>query len=85
MSKTVKLPPVELSNVEIDDDGVLYIRIADFQGGPMRAKNQCEIIKKSFEELLPDVKIICGIANLKFSTITKKQVFKGKLDGQIQS
>ena len=81
---TEKLPPVESTNVEIDEDGVLYIRIADFKGGSERAKTQCAKVRKVFEEALPGITVIVGIGNLRFSTITKKQEFVGKLDGQIQ-
>lgn len=79
----VELPAVELNQVEIGDDSVLYIRIADFQGGPERAKRYSEIVKEQFKELLPDTKIIVGTEDLRFSTITKKRVFKGKLDGKL--
>ena len=40
-------------------------------------------IKRKFEDLIPDTKILVGDYDLRFSTITKKRVFKGKLDGQL--
>lgn len=83
--QTTKLPPIELTNVEVGEDSVLYIRIADFQGGPQQAQRQCREVRKKFEEELPGVKILVGIGDLRFSTITKKQEFVGRLDGQIQN
>ena len=82
--QTTKFPPTELTNVEVGKDCVLYIRIADFEGGPQRAQMQCTEVREKFEEALPGVKILVGIGDLRFSTITKKQEFVGRLDGQIQ-
>jgi len=83
-TETTKLPPTESTNVEIGEDSVLYIRIADFQGGTERAKMQCDKVRKKFEEALPGITVLVGIGDLRFSTITKKQEFVGRLDGQIQ-
>ena len=83
-SKSTKVPTTEQTNVEIDDDGVLYIRIIDCQGPPASRERQMEKIKDAFEKMLPDTKIIVGIHDLHFSTITKKQEFIGRLDGQIK-
>ena len=83
--KPVKLPATEHTNVEIGDDSVLYIRLVENDFGPQRKKKMMEDIKRKFEDLLPDTKIIVGDYDLRFTAISKKQVFKGKLDGQIRS
>jgi len=84
-NKPVKLPATEHTNVEVGEDGVLYIRIVDPVGGPDRRAKLIKHVKNIFQEALPNTTIIVGLDELRFSTITKKQEFKGKLDGQIQS
>lgn len=75
------------THVIIDEDNeVLYIFAKNTEGFPPgKWMKFCEDTKKGFEKILPDVKIIVGAYDLKFTTIGRKQVFKGKLDGQIQS
>ncbi len=84
MNETVKLPATELTNVEISKDGVLYIYIAEALGGTERRKKLMMHVKEIFQKSLPDVTVIVGFDELRFSTITKKQEFVGRLDGQIK-
>ena len=82
----IKLPAVELSNVEISEDGVLYIQIVDPDyklGGPDRRNEIQKDVRDRFLQMLPDTKIIVGYHDLKFTTITKKQEFGEKLAGNI--
>ena len=86
MTEKTKLPDVELSQVEIDDDGVLYIRIVPDPDRPKRhevMKKTQNNVEEVFKAMLPDTKIVVGYSDLRFSSITKKKVFKGKLDGKI--
>jgi len=84
-NKPVKLPATEHTNVEIGDDSVLYIRLVENDFGPQRKKQMIKDVKKQFEKMLPDTSIIVGDYDLRFTSISKKQAFKGKLDGQIRS
>lgn len=82
-NKSIKLPATEHTNVEIDNDNVLYIYVRDWNAPPSVTRKMLDRIRKDFKDALPDTKIIIGINDLQFSIITKKQAFKGKLSGEI--
>lgn len=72
--------------VELNSDTeAIYIYVPN--AGMPPGKHQKEIVDtlKYFKEALPGIVVLAGPRDLKFTTISKKQVFKGKLDGQIQS
>lgn len=72
---------VELSS----DTEAIYIYVPN--AGMPSSKHQKEIANtlERFKEALPGIIVLAGPRDLKFTTISRKQVFKGKLDGQIQS
>lgn len=82
-NKSTKLPATEHTNIEINENEVLYIYIKDWRGPTMTTKKMLDAVREDFEEALPDTKIIVGIFDLHFSIITKKEVFKGRLSGKI--
>lgn len=82
-NKSIKLPATEHTNVEINNDNVLYIYVRDWKGPPSVTRKLLNNICKDFKAALPNTKIIIGTNDLQFSIITKKQAFKGKLSGEI--
>ncbi len=72
---------VELSS----DTEAIYIHVPTGTMPPMKAKQYAAMVEERFKELLPHITVIAGPQDLKFTTISKKQVFKGRLDGQLQS
>ena len=74
----------KISSVTIDDKEVLYIYcdIGDRNYTHRHLKSMAKEIKDTFQESL-GVSVIVGYYDMKFTPITKKQAFKGKLDGQI--
>ena len=68
----------------VDEGEVLYI-CAQNPGNfpPTKWRNYCESLQEKFKEALPNTTIIVGAYDLKFTTISRKQAFKGKLNGQI--
>lgn len=83
-SKPVKLPATEHTNVVIGEESVLYIRLVENDFGPQRKKRMMEDVKQKFEDMLPNTKVLVGDYDLRFTSITKKEAFVGKLDGQIE-
>lgn len=72
------------TQIEVDDDSALYIYVPRPDGWPpAKFQMQLDLVAKNFKEALPDTTVIVSAHDLKFTTITKKQVFKGKLDGSL--
>jgi len=72
------------THVEMSDNDALYIYVENTTGMPPNKFLQyLERVKERFVEAIPDTTIIVGPHDLKFTTITKKQVFKGRLDGTL--
>jgi len=72
------------THVEVGDNDALYIYVENNMGMPPNKFLQyLDRIKERFVEAIPGTTIIVGPHDLKFTTITKKQVFKGKLDGSL--
>jgi hypothetical protein len=83
MAEKIALPATEINQVEVGDDTVLYIRLVDYNAPRTKTEKAMKMIKEDFQKLLPDAKVIVGVYDLRFSTISKKQAFKGKLDGKV--
>ena len=75
--------PVKPTSIEIEEGGALYIHMPDNGMPPQRFYHHMAEVKREFEEMLPGVTIIIGRDDLKFTTITSKQVFSQKLAGNI--
>jgi len=74
---------VVVTEVNIDDNDTLYIYVPQENMPPNRFHKELEHIQKKFNEAMPNTTVICGGYDLKFTTITKKQEFKAKLDGTL--
>lgn len=73
---------VELSS----DTEAIYIYVPNAHNmPPTKFQKQLDNTLERFKEALPNIIILVGAHDLKFTTISRKQVFKGKLDGQIRS
>ena len=64
------------------DTEAIYIHVPTNMP-PNKARQYARMVEERFKELLPHITVIAGPDDLKFTTISKKQVFKGKLDGTI--
>jgi hypothetical protein len=72
------------THVEVGDNDALYIYVENDTGMPPNKFLQyLDRIKERFVEAIPGTTIIVGPHDLKFTTITKKQEFKAKLDGTL--
>ncbi len=70
--------------IEIDSEGALVIYMPNTECfPPQKWKKHLEGTKKIFKEIFPDIPIIISSYEMKFTTITKKQVFSDKLAGNI--
>ena len=72
------------THVELDDSDALYIFVPQ-RGNmpPTKHQQYCQRMADEFRTAFPGRTIIVGGDDLKFTTISKKQVFKGKLDGSL--
>jgi hypothetical protein len=72
------------THVAVGDNDALYIYVENNTGMPPNKFLQyLDRIKDRFVEAIPDTTIIVGPHDLKFTTISKKQEFKAKLDGTL--
>ena len=70
--------------VNLDGDDTLYIYVQRPEHMPPgRFQKELDITASKFKEALPNTTIIVGAHDLKFTSITKKQEFKSKLDGTL--
>jgi len=77
-------PEAIATRIDVDDDSALYIYVPRVENmPPQRFQNELDVVAKKFKEALPDTTVIVSAHDLKFTTITKKQVFKSKLDGTL--
>ena len=78
-SKVSKQNIVELSS----DTEAIYIYVPTGSMPPQKSKQYAAMVEERFKELLPHITVIAGPQDLKFTTISKKQVFKGNLTGKL--
>ena len=71
------------TEITLGEDGALYIYCPRNQLPPARYQNELDTVQKAFKQAFPNTTIIVSGHDLKFTSITKKQVFKGKLDGSL--
>lgn len=70
--------------VNLDGDDTLYIYVPRPEHMPPgRFQKELDVTANKFKEALPNTTIIVGAHDLTFTSITKKQEFKGKLDGTL--
>lgn len=65
------------------DTEAIYICVPNPGMPPSKFQRELDETERRFKELLPHITVIVGAHDLKFTTISKKQVFKGKLNGQL--
>jgi len=73
-----------VTEVAVGDKDALYIYAPNDGMPPARFGYELKQIHEQFKQVFPDMTIIVGAVDLKFTQITKKQVFKGKLDGTFE-
>ena len=79
-----KTQPVLATHVGLDDDDAIYIYVPNEHNMPPNKHMQyVERVREGFEIAFPERTIIAGPSDLKFTTIGRKQMFKGKLDGTL--
>ena len=71
------------TEITLGEDGALYIYCPRNQLPPARYQNELDSVQKTFKQAFPNTTIIVSGHDLKFTSITKKQEFKAKLDGSI--
>lgn len=71
------------THVALDDSDAVYIYVPRGNMPPNKHQQYCQHIADQFETAFPGRTIIVGGDDLKFTTISKKQEFKGKLDGSL--
>jgi hypothetical protein len=77
-------PATIATHVGMDDTDALYIYVPNEHGMPPNKHMQyVERVREGFEIAFPGRTIIAGPSDLKFTTLSKKQEFKGKLDGSL--
>lgn len=78
----------KVTHVTIDGKQVLYIYCNIGPNLSLYPVAQLGMIKediqKTFSEIYPDTIIVVGFFDLKFTSLTKKQEFQGRLDGTIE-
>jgi len=77
--------PSKQNVVELNSDTeAIYVYVPNtHKMPPMKFQKELDNAQTRLTALLPDIIVIVGGHDLKFTTISKKQVFKGKLDGQL--
>ena len=77
--------PSKQNVVELDGDTeAIYVYVPNtHKMPPNRFQGELDKAQERLTKLLPDIIVIVGAHDLKFTTISKKQVFKGRLDGQL--
>lgn len=77
----------KVTQVTINGQQVLYIYCnlgSDLSLYPVTQLGMIkDDIQKTFSKIYPDVVIVVGFFDLKFTSLTKKQEFQGRLDGTV--
>lgn len=76
-------PATIATHVDLDNNDALYIYAPRGNMPPNKHQQYCQRIATEFREAFPGRTILVGGDDLKFTTISKKQEFKGKLDGSL--
>jgi hypothetical protein len=76
-------PPTIATHVGLDDSDALYIYVPRGNMPPSKHRQYAQRIAEEFKTAFPGRTILAGGDDLKFTTISKKQEFKGKLDGSL--
>lgn len=76
----------KFTTIELGEDDVLYIHCnLEGRSYPQATVHKIvEHVKATFEECLPDAKIIVGFQDLQFTVISKKHAFNEKLKGTVK-
>jgi len=77
--------PNKQNIVEISTDTeAIYIYVPNEHVPPNKFQKELDNTLERFKEALPNIIVLVGARDLKFTTISRKQVFKGKLDGKLK-
>ena len=69
--------------IEIGEDGALYVYVPRDNMPPAIFQRELDQVQEKFKEAFPNTTVIVGAHDLKFTAISRKQVFKSKLDGSL--
>ena len=77
-------PNVLATEICVDADDAIYIYVPNEGMPPNKFHEYTKRLAQDFKEAMPGITVIAGPHDLKFTKISRKQVFKGKLDGTIE-
>ena len=77
-------PARVVTEVGVEGNDVVYIYVQNEHMPPSKFHHELAQIQKEFKKAMPGTTVIVGAHDLKFTTITKKQEFKARLDGTLE-
>ena len=76
-------PARVVTEVVMEDTDAIYVYVPNDGIPPNRFHHELNQIREELKKAFPERTVIVGAHDLKFTTITGKQVFKGRLDGSL--